>query len=119
MYLDRLFKMMAEKQASDLFISCGAPLSMKINGVVTPLTNQRMDIDTVRRVAYEIMSEEQAKTVRDRVRDEPLASRSRGRQLPDQHLSASAARSRSSSATCGSDIRRSSSCICRRCSSSS
>jgi twitching motility protein PilU len=62
MYLDRLFKMMAEKQASDLFISCGAPLSMKINGVVTPLTNQRMDIDTVRRVAYEIMSEEQAKT---------------------------------------------------------
>ena len=62
MYLDRLFKMMAEKQASDLFISCGAPISMKINGVVTPLTNQRMDIDTVRRVAYEIMSEEQAKT---------------------------------------------------------
>ena len=62
MYLDRLFKLMAEKQASDLFISCGAPLSMKINGVVAPLTNQPMDIDTVRRVAYELMSEEQAKT---------------------------------------------------------
>jgi twitching motility protein PilU len=54
--------MMAEKQASDLFISCGAPISMKINGVVTALTNQKMDIDTVRRVAYEIMSEEEAKT---------------------------------------------------------
>ena len=50
MYLDRLFKMMAEKQASDLFISCGAPISMKINGVVTALTNQKMDIDTVRRI---------------------------------------------------------------------
>ena len=62
MYLDRLFKLMAEKQASDLFISCGAPISMKINGVVTPLTNQRMDVDTVRRVAYELMNEEQAKT---------------------------------------------------------
>jgi len=62
MYLDRLFKMMAEKQASDLFISCGAPISMKINGVVTALTNQKMDIDTVRRVAYEIMSEDEAKT---------------------------------------------------------
>jgi twitching motility protein PilU len=61
MYLDRLFKLMAEKQASDLFISCGAPMSMKINGVVMPLTNQRMDIDTVRRVAYELMNEEQAK----------------------------------------------------------
>ena len=62
MYLDRLFKMMAEKQASDLFISCGAPINMKVNGVVTPLSNQPMDLDTVRRVAYELMTEEQAKT---------------------------------------------------------
>ena len=62
MYLDRLFKLMAEQQASDLFISCGAPISMKVNGVVAPLTNQPMDIDTVRRVAYELMSEDQART---------------------------------------------------------
>ena len=62
MYLDRLFKLMAEKKASDLFISCGAPISLKVNGVIAPLTNQPMDIDTVRRVAYELMSEEQAKT---------------------------------------------------------
>src|SRR5205814_894026 len=62
MYLDRLFKLMAEKQASDLFISCGAPISMKVNGVIAPLTNQPMDIDTVRRVAYELMSEDQART---------------------------------------------------------
>ena len=34
MYLDRLFKLMAEKQASDLFISCGAPINIKVNGVV-------------------------------------------------------------------------------------
>jgi twitching motility protein PilU len=61
MYLDRLFKLMAERQASDLFISCGAPLSMKINGVVMPLTNQPMDLDTVRRVAYELMNEDQAR----------------------------------------------------------
>ena len=38
MYLDRLFKLMAEKQASDLFISCGAPINMKVNGVVAPLS---------------------------------------------------------------------------------
>ena len=36
MYLDRLFKLMAEKQASDLFISCGAPINIKVNGVVQP-----------------------------------------------------------------------------------
>jgi len=62
MYLDRLFKMMAERQASDLFISCGAPINMKVNGVVAPLSDRPMDLDTIRRVAYELMSEEQAKT---------------------------------------------------------
>ena len=38
MYLDRLFKLMAEKQASDLFISCGAPINIKVNGVVQPVS---------------------------------------------------------------------------------
>jgi twitching motility protein PilU len=62
MYLDRLFKMMAERQASDLFISCGAPINIKVNGIVSPLTERPMDIDTVRRVAYDLMTEEQART---------------------------------------------------------
>ena len=61
MYLDRLFKIMADRQASDLFISCGAPINIKINGVVMPLGNRPMDVDTVRRVAYELMSEDQAR----------------------------------------------------------
>jgi twitching motility protein PilU len=65
MYLDRLFKMMAERQASDLFISCGAPINIKINGVVVPLTDRPMDVDTVRRVAYELMTEQQARTFED------------------------------------------------------
>ena len=34
MYLDRLFKLMADKQASDLYITCGAPINIKVNGVV-------------------------------------------------------------------------------------
>jgi len=62
MYLDRLFKMMAERHASDLFISCGAPINMKVNGVVGPVFEQRMDMETVRKIAYELMSEEQAHT---------------------------------------------------------
>ena len=61
MYLDRLFKVMAEKRASDLFISCGAPINIKINGVVSPVTTQKMDVETVRRIAYELMSKEQAR----------------------------------------------------------
>ncbi len=61
MYLDRLFRLMAEKQASDLFISCGAPINIKINGVVSPISTQPMDLETVRRIAYELMSKEQAR----------------------------------------------------------
>jgi len=61
MYLDRLFKLMAEKQASDLFISCGAPINIKINGVVSPVSTQPMDVETVRRIAYDLMTKEQAR----------------------------------------------------------
>jgi twitching motility protein PilU len=61
MYLDRLFKLMAEKQASDLFISCGAPINIKVNGVVAPVSTQPMDVETVRRIAYELMTKEQAR----------------------------------------------------------
>src|SRR6476661_8757474 len=61
MYLDRLFKLMAEKKASDLFISCGAPINIKINGVVMPVSAQPMTPDGVRQIAYELMNEEQAK----------------------------------------------------------
>jgi twitching motility protein PilU len=52
---------MAEKQASDLFISCGAPINLKVNGVVQPVSTQPMDVETVRRIAYELMSKEQAR----------------------------------------------------------
>ena len=61
MYLDRLFKLMAEKEASDIFISCGAPINIKVNGVVSPVSTQPMDPETVRRIAYELMSKEQAR----------------------------------------------------------
>jgi twitching motility protein PilU len=61
MYLDRLFKLMADKQASDLFISCGAPINIKINGVVSPISTQPMDVEAVRRVAYELMTKDQAR----------------------------------------------------------
>ena len=61
MYLDRLFKLMADKQASDLFITCGAPINIKVNGVVQPVSTQPMDVETVRKIAYDLMSKEQAR----------------------------------------------------------
>ena len=61
MYLDRLFKLMAEKQASDLFISCGAPINIKINGVVSAISTQPMDVEAVRRIAYELMTKDQGR----------------------------------------------------------
>jgi twitching motility protein PilU len=61
MYLDRLFKLMADKQASDIFISCGAPINIKINGVVSPISTQPLDVETVHRIAYELMTKEQAR----------------------------------------------------------
>jgi twitching motility protein PilU len=61
MYLDRMFKLMSETQASDIFISCGAPINIKINGVVSPLSTQPMDAETVNQIAYELMSKEQAR----------------------------------------------------------
>jgi len=65
MYLDRLFKLMADKQASDLFISCGAPINIKINGVVSAISTQPMDVETVRRIAYELMTKDQARVFED------------------------------------------------------
>ena len=79
MYLDRLFKMMADTQASDVFISSDAPINMKVNGVVAPVSTLPMDAETVRRVAYEMMSELQAKgsvgvgTAQDAVSGEAVA----------------------------------------------
>ena len=38
--MKRLFQLMAEKKASDIFISVGAPIKIKINGIVMPSTSR-------------------------------------------------------------------------------
>ena len=43
MFLTPLFKLMAEKQASDLFFTAGAPIQIKINGTVMPINAQVLD----------------------------------------------------------------------------
>ncbi len=42
MNLERLFALMAEKKASDLFLAAGSPVTIKINGVCVPISQQRL-----------------------------------------------------------------------------
>ena len=52
---------MVEKDASDLYFSCGAPTSAKINGSLTRLEDTSLAAEQVKEIAYSIMSEEQAR----------------------------------------------------------
>lgn len=56
------FKFMAEKLASDLFFSAGAPAYIKIEGELRPLNSQVLDVEMVKRAIYGIMNEEQIRT---------------------------------------------------------
>ena len=62
MILDKLFQLMAEKHASDIFISAGAPIHIKIHGNTLPVNQQVMLPDMIEKIAYELMSTEQIKT---------------------------------------------------------
>lgn len=59
MDLTQLFKFMADKQASDMYISAGAPVLMKIEGETLPLNSQILDAKTVKKIAYSLMSPEE------------------------------------------------------------
>ncbi len=62
MILDKLFQLMAEKHASDIFISAGAPIHIKIQGNTIPVNQQIMLPDMIEKIAYELMSPDQIKT---------------------------------------------------------
>ncbi|HMA88567.1 MAG TPA: PilT/PilU family type 4a pilus ATPase [Burkholderiales bacterium] len=57
--MKRLFQLMAEKKASDLFLSVGAPINIKIEGVAMPVNQTIMSADTVKQLLYEVLSERQ------------------------------------------------------------
>ncbi len=57
--LTRLFELMAEKQASDIFISAGAPIHIKINGNSVPVNQQLMSAEDTKQVCYEILKPHQ------------------------------------------------------------
>lgn len=63
--MKRLFQIMADKKASDIFISVGAPINIKINGLAVPVNQTMMTADTVRQLLYEVINERQIKEYED------------------------------------------------------
>src|SRR2546421_2702112 len=59
--MKRLFQVMAEKKASDIFVSVGAPINIKINGLAVPVNQTVMTAATVQKVIYEVRNERQIK----------------------------------------------------------
>lgn len=59
MIITPLLKLAVERDASDLLFSVGAPITIKIDGVSKPINDQRLDAESARRIAYEMMSADQ------------------------------------------------------------
>ncbi|MEO8938522.1 MAG: PilT/PilU family type 4a pilus ATPase [Burkholderiaceae bacterium] len=56
MAMERLFKLMAEKKASDLFIAVGSAVHMKVNGTAIAINRQLMDNSMIKSLLTEIIS---------------------------------------------------------------
>jgi twitching motility protein PilU len=56
MAMDRLFQLMKDKKASDLFMSVNSPIQVKINGSLVPVNQQKMDNATIKALLAEVVS---------------------------------------------------------------
>ncbi|HED40435.1 MAG TPA: PilT/PilU family type 4a pilus ATPase [Chromatiales bacterium] len=59
MELNDYLKLMVAKDASDIYIAVGAPVSAKIQGVLTPLEKTKVNPLRAKELAYQIMNPEQ------------------------------------------------------------
>jgi len=57
--LDPYLKHMADKEASDLYLTTGAPPAMRINGETYPISKNRLEPGAARKLAYGLMDEDQ------------------------------------------------------------
>jgi len=62
MDLTQFFHLMAQRRASDLFFTAGAPVYIKIEGEIRPVNQQVLDHNMVKGIAYGLMTPEQIKT---------------------------------------------------------
>ena len=56
---------MAEKRASDLFISVGSPIQFKLHGITVPVNQNRLDQAQVESLLREVLSERQWASFQD------------------------------------------------------
>jgi twitching motility protein PilU len=59
MAMDRLFQLMKDKNASDMFFAINSPIHLKINGNLLPINQQKMDEDNIMALLGEVLSTEQ------------------------------------------------------------
>jgi twitching motility protein PilU len=58
-YINKLLTALSNAGGSDLFVSADFPPSMKVQGQMKPMTNQRLSAEIARSLAYAIMNESQ------------------------------------------------------------
>jgi twitching motility protein PilU len=63
--MKRLLQLMAEKNASDIYLSVGAPINIKISGKAVPVNQSIMTPDAVRQLLYEILTDKQVRVFED------------------------------------------------------
>jgi twitching motility protein PilU len=61
MAMERLFQLMKDKAASDLFISVNSPIHVKINGQMIPINQQKMDQASILSLLGEIVTADELK----------------------------------------------------------
>ena len=59
MAMERLFQLMKEKNASDMFFAVNSPVHIKINGNLIPINQQKLEPDNISSLLAEIASPEQ------------------------------------------------------------
>jgi twitching motility protein PilU len=57
--MKRLFQLMAEKKASDIFLSVKSPINIKINGAAVPINQQPLEASSITALLYEVLNERQ------------------------------------------------------------
>ena len=63
--MKRLLQLMSEKNASDIYLSVGAPINIKINGKAVPVNKTILNSDAVRQLLYEILTDKQIRLYED------------------------------------------------------
>lgn len=65
MAMEQILRLMAEKKASDVYLSAGAPITIKINGVCVPLNQEKLAPPTILAMLKEVLRESQMRELEE------------------------------------------------------